>query len=155
MTGLVFLQCQISERSLININFEPIICYQHYHQSYQEYITNYLSGRSPPWCPGYQEDWAAAAARSIARLSTCAGQSRQEEEGTSIRGSYSPRAATVIAHASHSPCSSAPDATILASHSPCATQPPNGEDVHIQAAKNPEGPPMGVDEALLKSPRLF
>lgn len=69
-----------------------------------------MSGRSPPWCPGYQEDWAAAAAaRSIARLSTCAGQSRQEEEGTSIRGSYSPRAsprdATIIAHASHSPCS--------------------------------------------------
>lgn len=120
-----------------------------------------MSGRSPPWCPGYQEDWAvaAAAARSIARLSTCAGQSRQKEEGTSIRGSYSPRAsprdATIIAHASHSPCSSAPDATILASHSPCATQPPNGEDVHIQAAKNPEGPPTGVDEALLKSPRPF
>lgn len=66
-----------------------------------------------------------------------------------------PRAATVIAHASHSPCSSAPDATILASHSPCATQPPNGEDVHIQAAKNPEGPPTRVDEALLKSPRPF
>lgn len=136
-------------------HFKPITCYQDYHQSCQEHITNYLSGRSPPWCPGYQEDWAAAAARSIARLSTCAGESRQEEEGISIRGSYSPRAsprdASNIAHASHSPCSSAHDAIIIACHSPCATQPPNGGDVHIQAAENPEGPPTGVDEALLKS----
>lgn len=40
----------LTQETSLNIyaHFGPITCYQDYHQSCQEHITNYLSGRSPP-----------------------------------------------------------------------------------------------------------
>lgn len=40
----------VTQETSLNIcaHFKPITCYQDYHQSCQEHITNYMSGRSPP-----------------------------------------------------------------------------------------------------------
>lgn len=48
------------------------------------------------------------------------------------------------------------DATniVRASHPPSATHPSNGEDVNVEATKNPEGYPTGLDLAFLKATQL-
>lgn len=153
----------VTQETSLNIcaHFKPITCYQDYHQSCQEHITNYLSGRSPPLM-----------SRVSGGLGGGSSSSPQHRQALDLRrwvpsggGGYINSGKLFFPcltpwrhqHRPRQPFSlfSAPDAIIIACHSPCATQPPNGGDVHIQAAENPEGPPTEIDEALLKTPRPF